>query len=86
VTADEIRTRIATDGFVIVPEVLDRSFIERSRNELAQAIAVDTGRYGPQADRDYGMVMLCALHGGTFLDLFDNNRLVGPFSAVLGDV
>ena len=84
-TADEIRTRIATDGFVVLPDVLDRAFVERSRIELEQAIAADTGRYGPRAERDYGMVMLCALHGGTFLDLFDNNRLVEPFSAVLGD-
>ncbi len=84
-TADEIRARIATDGYVILPDVLDPLFVERARRELAQAIAADTGRYGPQAERDYGMVMLCALHGGSFLDLFDNDRLVAPFSAVLGD-
>ena len=84
-TAEEIRRRIATDGYVILPDILDGSFVERCRTELARAIEVDTGRYGPQADRDYGMVMLCALHGGTFLELFDNDRLVAPFSAVLGD-
>jgi ectoine hydroxylase-related dioxygenase (phytanoyl-CoA dioxygenase family) len=85
VTAEEIRSRIAADGYVILPDVLDPPFVERARKELAHAIAVDTGRYGPQADRDYGMVMLCALHGGTFLELFDNDHLVDPFSAVLGD-
>jgi ectoine hydroxylase-related dioxygenase (phytanoyl-CoA dioxygenase family) len=85
VTAEEIQTRIATDGYVIVPDVLDGPFVERARQELARAIAVDTGRYGPQADRDYGMVMLCALHGGSFLELFDNDRLAAPFNAVLGD-
>src|SRR5690242_12299765 len=83
VTADDIRARIATDGYVILPDVLDPPFIERAKRELAQAIAADTGRYGPRAERDFGMVMLCALHGGSFLDLFDNERLVAPFSAVL---
>jgi ectoine hydroxylase-related dioxygenase (phytanoyl-CoA dioxygenase family) len=85
VIAEEIRHRIETDGYVILPDVLDRSFVDRARRELAQAIAADTGRYGPRAERDYGMVMLCALHGGSFLDLFDNDRLVAPFSAVLGE-
>ena len=84
-TSEEICRRIAADGYVILPDVLDPPFIERARRELEQAIAVDTGRYGPRAERDYGMVMLCALHGGCFLDLFDNDRLVAPFSAVLGD-
>ena len=84
-TAVEIRARLGTDGYVILPDVLDPAFIERARRELEQAIAVDSGRYGPQAQRDYGMVLLCALHGGSFLDLFDQDRLVAPFSAVLGE-
>jgi ectoine hydroxylase-related dioxygenase (phytanoyl-CoA dioxygenase family) len=85
VTPEDVRARIATDGFVVLPDVLDRAFVERSRIELERAITADTGRYGERAERDYGMVMLCALHGGTFLELFDNKRLVGPFSAVLGE-
>ena len=84
-TTEEIRRGIASDGYVILPDILDPAFIERARRELEQAIAIDTGRYGPRAERDYGMVMLCALHGGSFLDLLDNDRLVVPFSAVLGD-
>ena len=84
-THDELQTRVATDGYVILPDVLDPSFIARAKRELGQAIAADTGRYGPRAERDYGMVMLCALHGGSFLDLFDNDRLMAPFNAVLGD-
>jgi ectoine hydroxylase-related dioxygenase (phytanoyl-CoA dioxygenase family) len=85
VTAEEVRQRIATDGYVIVPEVLEPPFIERARQELVHAITADTGRYGRRAERDYGMVMLCSLHGGCFLDLFDNDKLTDPFDAVLGD-
>jgi ectoine hydroxylase-related dioxygenase (phytanoyl-CoA dioxygenase family) len=84
VTRDDLRARIDTDGYVILPDILDPSFVERAKRELAQAIA-DSRRWGPQADRDYGMVMLCALHGGSFLDLFDNDQLMAPFNAVLDD-
>jgi len=85
VTPDEVRTRIEADGYVILPDILEPSFVARAKQELAQAIAADSVRYGPRAERDYGMVMLCALHGGSFLDLFENDRLLAPFNAVLGD-
>ena len=84
-TADEVRTRIEVDGYVVLPDILEPSFVTRARRELAQAIAADSGRYGARAERDYGMVMLCSLHGGSFLDLFENDRLLAPFNAVLGD-
>lgn len=84
-TPDEVRSRIGVDGYVILPDILEASFVARVKRELAQAIAADSGRYGPRAERDYGMVMLCALHGGSFLDLFENDDLLAPFNAVLGD-
>jgi len=84
-TADEVRACIETNGYLILPDVLDTSFVARAKRELVHAIEIDTGRYGPRAERDYGMVMLCALHGGSFLDLFDNERLLAPFNALLGD-
>lgn len=85
VTNEEVRQRIGTDGYVILPGILEPSFVERAKRELGAAIEADRGRYGPRAERDYGMVMLCALHGGAFLELFDNERLLAPFNAVLDD-
>jgi ectoine hydroxylase-related dioxygenase (phytanoyl-CoA dioxygenase family) len=85
VTPDEVRSRIEVDGYVILPDILEASFVAQVKRELAQAIAADSARYGPRAERDYGMVMLCALHGGSFLDLFENDDLLAPFNAVLGD-
>jgi ectoine hydroxylase-related dioxygenase (phytanoyl-CoA dioxygenase family) len=85
VTADEVRARIEVDGYVILPDILEPSFVARAKRELAQAITADSGRYGPRSERDYGMVMLCALHGGSFLDLLENDRLLAPFNAVLGE-
>ena len=61
-TADEVRTRIEVDGYVILPDILEPPFVARARQELVQAIAVDSSRYGARAEQDYGMVMLCALH------------------------
>lgn len=84
-TSDEIRERIATEGFVILPDILDPDFVAKAKVELAHAIEADRGRYGPLAERDFGMVMLCSLHGGGFIELFDNERLMAPFNAVLGE-
>jgi ectoine hydroxylase-related dioxygenase (phytanoyl-CoA dioxygenase family) len=85
VTTNEIGERITTDGYVILNDILDAAYVTRAKAELERAIQADAGRYGERAARDYGMVMLCALHGGSFLDLFDNTRLLEPFNAVLGD-
>ena len=82
---EEAAQAIAGDGYLVVPDVLPQAFVERARRELRAAIESDSGRYGPQSARDYAMVMLCSLHGGAFLDLFDIDRLVEPFNAVLGD-
>ena len=76
---------IAEDGCLVVRDVLSPEFIARARRELTAAIDGDSRKYGERAKRDYAMVMLCALYGGAFLDLFDNERLMDPFNAVLGD-
>jgi ectoine hydroxylase-related dioxygenase (phytanoyl-CoA dioxygenase family) len=76
---------IADEGYLIVPEVLSPAFIERRKRELTQAIDADSRQYGARAARDYAMVLLCSLHGGAFVELFDNDRLMEPFNAVLGD-
>jgi ectoine hydroxylase-related dioxygenase (phytanoyl-CoA dioxygenase family) len=83
--SDAIRRGIGEDGYVVLPDILSADFVRRARAELERAIDADSRRYGPQAERDYGMVLLCALHGGAFLELLDNHRLLEPFNAVLGD-
>ena len=73
------------DGFIVVPDVLTPPFVDRAKHELMQAIESDSRQYGARAARDYAMVLLCSLHGGAFLDLFDNDPLMEPFNAVLGE-
>ena len=82
---DRAAAAIAGEGCLVVRDVLAPAFVERAKRELMSAIESDSRTYGARAQRDYAMVMLCALYGGSFLDLFDNERLMDPFNAVLGD-
>lgn len=72
-------------GSVIVPGVLDPDFIAAAKRELAAAQEAEVRYHGTRDYKDYGMVLLCALYGGSFWTLFDNPRLTGPFNAILGD-
>lgn len=76
---------IQTQGYEIVEGVLDKAFTERCKRELDAAIVSDAEKYGEAGRRDYGMVLLCSLHGGTFLEALANPRLMEPFNAVLGE-
>ena len=46
-TGDEIRTRVATAGYVILPDILEPSFVARAKRELAQATGVLNADGGP---------------------------------------
>lgn len=81
----ELRDRISEDGFALLPGILPREFVLKCRAELERAIPAEAERYGPAARRDYGMVLLCSLYGGTFNQVFDFDDLMAPFNAVLGD-
>jgi ectoine hydroxylase-related dioxygenase (phytanoyl-CoA dioxygenase family) len=82
---DRAAQAIAEDGCIVVPDVMTRAFVDRAKHELMLAIESDSRQYGARAARDYAMVLLCSLHGGAFLELFDNGRLMEPFNAVLGE-
>ncbi|HVZ22476.1 MAG TPA: phytanoyl-CoA dioxygenase family protein [Vicinamibacterales bacterium] len=82
---DQVASAIDEDGYIVLDDVLSPAFVERAKRELTAAIECDSRKYGAAAARDYAMVMLCALYGGPFLELFEIDRLVEPFNAVLGD-
>ena len=56
----------------------------RARAELEDAIAREAEYHGGTEYGDYGMVLLCSLYGGAFLDLLENERLLAGFEDVLG--
>lgn len=75
---------IDEQGFVVVPGVLEPAFIDRAKVELEQAIRRDADWHGTSSYADYGMVLVCSIYGGAFVELFDNRALLSPFEAVLG--
>jgi ectoine hydroxylase-related dioxygenase (phytanoyl-CoA dioxygenase family) len=76
---------IDEQGYIVVPGVLEPPFIDRAKIELEHAIQRDAGWHGGSTSyADYGMVLVCSIYGGAFLDLFDNRALMSLFEAVLG--
>lgn len=83
--AQVFRDAIDRDGFAIVPGVLDTSFIARAKVALEDAFVREAEYHGGTNYSDYGMVLLCSLYGGPFLELFDNDRAMTPFETILGE-
>ncbi len=75
---------MATDGCVVVENVLDRDYIERARAALLHAIEVEAAYHGSTDYPDYGMVLVFPMYGRDLLELFDNPRVIEPFEYVLG--
>ena len=82
---DKFRDDIMTQGYAIVENVLSSEFIERVKAELEVAIKKEVEYHQTKQYSDFGMVLLCSLYGGAFIELFDNDKLTGPFNAVLGE-
>lgn len=81
---DTVAQAIDEQGFIVVPGVLDPAFVARAKVELMAAIDREADWHGTTSYADYGMVLVCSLYGGLFLELFDNRALMAPFEAVLG--
>ena len=73
------------EGYVIIDDVLDSKFISRARKELELAISKEAEYHGGDDYSDYGMVLLCALYGGVFIELFDIEGVTTPINNILGD-
>ena len=72
-------------GSVIVRDVLPLEFIARAKCDLEAAIECEAKYHGTRAHKDYGMVCLCSIYGGSFWSLFDNPRFTRPFNEILGE-
>jgi ectoine hydroxylase-related dioxygenase (phytanoyl-CoA dioxygenase family) len=78
------RDDILTRGYTIVENVLSDDFVRQAKAELQAALEKEVAYHGSANYSDYGMVLLCSLYGGAFLQLFDNDKLLEPFNQVLG--
>ena len=74
-----------TQGYSIVENVLTPDFIAKAKEELIKAIDKEVEYHHGTDYSDYGMVLLCSLYDKIFAELFDNQALLDPFNAGLGD-
>jgi ectoine hydroxylase-related dioxygenase (phytanoyl-CoA dioxygenase family) len=80
-----IAAQIQQNGYCIIEEVLSPDFIQRAKVQLEAAIQKENEYHHGSNHKDAGMVLLCSLYEGVFTELFNNNRLMQPFNAVLGE-
>lgn len=77
--------KIEADGHCVVENVLPASFVEKAKLQLEVAIQKEVEYHGSENFSDYGMVLLCALYGGAFAEIFDFPLLTEPMEAILGE-
>ncbi len=80
-----ILDKIANDGFVIIEDVLEPTYIKDVKKALTQAIKDESDYHGTKNYSDFGMVLLCSLYGKLFNDLFANEKFLSPFEEILGN-
>ncbi|MBA2522348.1 MAG: phytanoyl-CoA dioxygenase family protein [Solirubrobacterales bacterium] len=83
-SAVDLAAAIEADGYVIVEDVLSADYVAEAKAALLDAIEREAEYHGGTDYSDYGMVLLCALYGRVFTDLFDNERFLEPFEAAMG--
>jgi len=81
----EFLKKVETDGYCIVEDVFDNAFVAKAKIELENAISQEVLFHGSENYSDYGMVLLCALYGGVFAEIFNYPLLINPMEAVLGE-
>jgi len=84
-TDREILDQINKHGYVIQEKVLSKDFIVCVKHNLLNAIETEKEKYGALGAQNYAMVMLCALYGEPFNQIFDDDELMRPFNLVLGE-
>jgi ectoine hydroxylase-related dioxygenase (phytanoyl-CoA dioxygenase family) len=81
----EIKEQIEAQGYSIVKDVLPIRFVEQLKLELSDAIEKEVDYHGTQNYPDYGMVLLCPLYDGAFIDIFNFPLLTQPMEAIIGE-
>ena len=76
---------IHEEGYCIVENVFSPEFTKQTRVELEAAIEKEVAYHGGSEYSDYGMVLLCSLYGGNFLELFNNKTFTDCIEAAVGE-
>jgi len=81
----EFLDAIEKDGVYLAKGVLSQDYVQRARKELEEAIDNEAKYHGSKEYQDYGMVLVCAMYGGAFLEIFENKNVIEPFNKLLGE-
>ena len=76
---------VTTDGFVIVPDVIDEDLALRARASLARCIREDRAAEDDSRAIDRNMVMNLMFRDAVFVEILGSERLIQALDAVLGD-
>ena len=82
------REQIDSQGYALLPGVLTSDQVRTLKAALDRAIGAeskDHTAHGRTEMANVSMVLLCALYGDEFLDLFDIEPLIQPFEWVMGE-
>ena len=82
---DLFRREMEQNGFYLLENALPPDFVQRLKEELEVAIEKEESYHGGKDYQDYGMVLLCCLYGGGFLDLLELPQLFLPFEYLMGE-
>ena len=72
------------DGKVLINNIISPYLVKQFKNEIKIAIQKETEFHGSNKYQDYGMVLCCVKYGGSFLKIFENDKLFKPFELILG--
>jgi len=73
------------NGCVLIESAYPTEFADRARVELKNAIDKEAEYHGGTDYKDYGMVLLCSLYGGVFIEAFDNDVLIQGLNTIHGE-
>jgi ectoine hydroxylase-related dioxygenase (phytanoyl-CoA dioxygenase family) len=82
---DTFKEKFSINGYDIIENVFTKEFVDKAKAELEIAIEKEVDYHGTENYADYGMVLLCPLYGGTFIDIFNFPLLIQPMEAILGE-
>ena len=69
---------------VMTSQILSQIHTQSPR-ALENAIQQEVAYHKTTNFSDYGMVLVCSLYGGKFIEIFDNSILIDGMNALLGD-
>lgn len=83
--SEEFLKEFNANGSVIRRNVLSPEFVHQCKLELNMALEKEVEYMGTKDYGFYGYVLVNAKYGGTFVDIFNNRKLINPINAVLGE-